>query len=143
MSRADVQLSCVLRLQEPEAGGDLLVYDRGLEACRREVPEDSLGYREDVVSGASSCRVSGLAPGDLVVLNPNRYHRVARIAGRTPRITLGIFAGLFLAERRIVHVGLISQYSARFQPKASLLYRPPNSVNSWCVFPGTGLWYIR
>ncbi len=102
VSGIDHQLSCVLRVQEPEGGGDLIVYGRRWEVGDERFRNVDFGYSPRVTGKAAGCRISGAGSGDLVIINPAYYHRVTTVAGGTPRITLGMFLGFRAGDPRIV-----------------------------------------
>ena len=52
------------------------------------------GYTSNVIT-KESCKISDISKGDLVMINPNYYHQVTKILGETPRITLGMFLGIY------------------------------------------------
>ena len=60
------------------------------------------GYSPRLTESSEFWRISNLNAGDLVIINPSYYHKVTKIAGNTPRITLGMFLGFYRKERKIV-----------------------------------------
>ncbi|MYB47529.1 MAG: hypothetical protein F4W68_02170 [Cenarchaeum sp. SB0661_bin_35] len=102
LSNIDHQLSCVLHIQESEGGGRLLLYDRKWkkdDECFRNI---DFGYSLDLIGDSSAYMAPSINTGDLVIINPFYYHLVTRITGDTPRITLGMFMGLYVQDRKIV-----------------------------------------
>ena len=98
----DYQLSCVLHLQESDAGGELIIYDKQWKKEEERFRNIDFGYSSEVVKDTESCKMSGFSAGDLVIINPNYYHEVTKITGNTPRITLGMFLGFHSKESKIV-----------------------------------------
>ena len=48
------------------------------------------GYSSDVVDGVEHVTIRPI-PGNLVLLNPNYYHKIGSICGTKPRISIGFF----------------------------------------------------
>lgn len=87
------QLSCVVCLQESNAGGTLRIYNK------KWSPEDErfktageLGYQSGVTDSSETCEFSPRS-GDIYLFNPAFYHEIDRVEGDT-RITMGFFFGL-------------------------------------------------
>ena len=102
VSSIDHQLSCVLHLQESESGGGLVLYNRPWKKDDERFRNIDFGYSRSLTESSQSCRAPNLEAGDLVIINPIYYHEVTRITGDTPRITLGMFLGIYSRKRRIV-----------------------------------------
>jgi hypothetical protein len=102
LSDIDYQLSCVLHLQEPEGGGDLIMYNRQWRKEDERFRNIDFGYSSKLIESSRSYKVSNFNAGDLVIMNPNYYHEVTKIAGNTPRITLGMFLGFYRKDCKIV-----------------------------------------
>lgn len=102
VSNIDCQLSCVLHLQESESGGDLVLYNRTWKKGDEQFRNIDFGYSQSLTESSQSCRASNLGAGDLVIINPIYYHEVTRITGDAPRITLGMFLGIYSRKRKIV-----------------------------------------
>ena len=98
----DNQLSCIVHLQEPQSGGEIVIYDKQWSRNDEKLRNIDFGYSQDVVSRAEFCKISNLSAGDLVMINPNYYHKVTQIEGNVSRITLGMFLGLYKKEQKIV-----------------------------------------
>ena len=101
ISKIDQQLSCVLHLQESETGGDVIIYKNQWEKKDEKYRNIDFGYMPNVVS-KEYCKISNIKKGDLVIINPNYYHQVTKIMGETPRITLGMFLGIYNKKHKIV-----------------------------------------
>ena len=101
ISKIDQQLSCVLHLQESETGGDVVIYKNQWEKKDERYRNIDFGYTSNVVT-KESCKISDINKGDLVIINPNYYHQVTKILGETPRITLGMFLGIYNKNKKIV-----------------------------------------
>lgn len=102
VSNIDYQLSCVLHLQESENGGDLVLYNRVWKKGDEQFRNIDFGYSQSLTESSQSCRAPNLGAGDLVIINPIHYHKVTRITGDAPRITLGMFLGIYNQKRKIV-----------------------------------------
>jgi len=93
----NLQLSFFFVLQQPEAGGELTLYDMIWENVNGKEKDDSNDHVIDVdgrridLKDVTSHMFSP-APGDLLIFNGGRiWHRVEDIHGTRPRITLGGF----------------------------------------------------
>ncbi|WP_316505748.1 2OG-Fe(II) oxygenase [Nitrosopumilus sp.] len=102
LSNIDHQLSCVLHLQESESGGNLVMYNKQWKKEDERFRNIDFGYSSRLTESSESCKISKFKAGDLVIMNPRYYHKVTKIAGNTPRITLGMFLGFHRKERKIV-----------------------------------------
>ncbi|HSG84132.1 MAG: hypothetical protein ACE5RS_00675 [Nitrosopumilus sp.] len=98
----DNQISCVIHFQEPQKGGQIVIYKKQWTRSDEKLRNIDFGYSESIVASVEFCKISNLCAGDLVIINPNYYHKVTPIAGNIPRITLGMFLGLYKKENRIV-----------------------------------------
>jgi hypothetical protein len=101
ISKIDQQLSCVLHLQESEKGGDVIIYKNQWNKKDEKYRNIDFGYMSNVVT-KEYCKISNINKGDLVIINPNYYHQVTKILGETPRITLGMFLGIYTKNNKIV-----------------------------------------
>jgi hypothetical protein len=88
------QLSCVVCLQECDAGGELNIYRKPWEPADEvyKIP-GGLGYDLGVVSGTPIHRFRPRT-GDVFLLNPTYYHAIEEVSG-ADRLTLGFFFGFF------------------------------------------------
>lgn len=102
ISNVDTQLSCVLHLQESESGGDLVMYDKQWTKEDEKLRNVDFGYSSHLTKLSNYSVVSNIRAGDLVIINPKYYHKVTKITGSTPRITLGMFLGLYRKDCKIV-----------------------------------------
>ena len=102
ISNIDKQLSCVLHLQKSERGGELTMYNKKWTKKDERNREIMFGYTDKVISNYNKCRICNIEQGDMVIINPNYFHSVSEIRGKTPRITLGVFLGLHLNKMKIV-----------------------------------------
>ncbi|MFZ8907454.1 MAG: hypothetical protein ACO2YR_00830 [Nitrosopumilaceae archaeon] len=93
IANLDGQLSCVLHLQKSEAGGDLIVYRRNWMRSDEKFRKIDFGYSSELTSSEESCKITNIEEGDLVLINPLKYHEVTKIQGPSSRITLGMFLG--------------------------------------------------
>lgn len=96
------QLSCILHIQKPEKGGDLIIYKKNWQKSDEKYRRIDFGYSYDLVSSSRSSKISNLKSGDLVIINPNNYHEVTEISGQISRITLGMFLGFYTKRQEIV-----------------------------------------
>jgi len=90
VSRYKNQLSAILYLQSPQNGGELKIYDK--QWCKDDEFErhPEFGYSTNVVDGVDYTKISPIA-GNLVLLNPNFYHKIESIFGIKHRISIGFF----------------------------------------------------
>ena len=102
LSDIDHQLSCVLHLQESERGGDLVVYNKQWKKNNERFRNIDFGYSSKVIKFSEFCSMSNFDAGDLVIINPNYYHKVTEITGETSRITLGMFLGFYEKNCKVV-----------------------------------------
>jgi len=102
LSKIDNQLSCILHLQESEKGGELIIYDKNWKREDEKFRKIEFGYETKIISESNFCRISNLKAGDLTIINPNYFHQVTEIKGKTPRISLGMFIGIFDKHQQIV-----------------------------------------
>ena len=102
ISKVDSQLSCILHLQESEKGGELVIYDKNWKREDEKFRKIDFGYESKIISESNFCRISNLEAGDLVIINPNYFHQVTKIEGKSSRISLGMFVGIFKKQQQIV-----------------------------------------
>ena len=102
LSNIGKQLSCVLHLQKSESGGELTVYDKQWTKKDEKNREIMFGYTDKVISNCNTCKISNINQGDMVIINPNYFHSVSEITGKTPRVTLGTFLGFYLNKMKVV-----------------------------------------
>ena len=102
LSDIDHQVSCILHIQESESGGDLVMYNRQWKKEDERFRNIDFGYSSSLVDSSEACKMSNFNAGDLVVMNPNYYHKVTEITGDTPRFTLGMFLGFYRKDCKIV-----------------------------------------
>ena len=102
LSKIDSQLSCILHLQESEIGGELVIYDKNWRKEDERFRKIDFGYYPKTIERSDFCKISNLKAGDLVIINPNYFHQVTKIEGKSPRISLGMFVGIFKKQKQIV-----------------------------------------
>lgn len=102
LSDIDCQLSCILHLQESEGGGDLVMYKKQWKKEDERFRNIDFGYSSRLTESSEFCKISNFNAGDLVIMNPNYYHKVTEVTGNTPRITLGTFLGFYGKDCKIV-----------------------------------------
>lgn len=96
-------ISYVVTLQRPVAGGELHVY--GVTPTTPHAPKMPNGFQWDLAAIESRYDQAALAydVGDLFLLASGRcLHRVARVVGPLPRITLGGFLALDKAREQVL-----------------------------------------
>ena len=94
ISKYQNQISCVLHLQAPEKGGELIVYNQAWQKPDEKFRDIGFGYKRDVLN-KEECRDAIIVPnqGDLVVFNPRFFHEIRPVKGVTKRLTFGYFIG--------------------------------------------------
>ncbi len=102
LSNVDNQLSCIVHLQESEKGGDLVIYNKQWKKEDEKYRDINFGYSSDLITSTKSCKISNFKIGDLVIINPSYYHEVTKIKGETPRITLGMFLGIYRKKLEMI-----------------------------------------
>ena len=86
------QLSAVLHLQSPEFGGKLSIFDKFWTRSDEKYRKPEFGYSNNVIKKAFQTSIP-CNQGDLVLINPKKYHSVNAVKGKLVRITLGFFFG--------------------------------------------------
>ena len=86
------QLSAVLHLQSAEFGGKLSIFDKFWTRSDEKYRKPEFGYSNNVIKKAFQTSIP-CNQGDLVLINPKKYHSVNAVKGRLTRITLGFFFG--------------------------------------------------
>lgn len=102
LSSITQQLSCILHIQKPENGGDLIIYKKNWQKSDEKYRHIDFGYDSELVSSSEFSKISNLRAGDLVIINPNNYHEVTMISGKLSRITLGMFLGFYTTKQEII-----------------------------------------
>ena len=92
VSELSGQLSAVLHLQSAELGGALSIFDKFWVKADEKYRKPVFGYSKQVIKKASQTSIS-CNQGDLVVINPKKYHSVNSVKGKLTRITFGFFFG--------------------------------------------------
>ena len=92
VSKLSDQMSAVLHLQTCESGGELVIYDKFWNTNDERFRNKEFGYTDDIVNHAHMSKIVA-RQGDLVIINPNKYHSVNIVKGKIKRITLGFFFG--------------------------------------------------
>ena len=90
VSKYKNQLSAILYLQSPQNGGELKIYDK--QWCKDDESQrhPEFGYLTNVVDGVDYTTISPTV-GNLVLLNPNFYHKIESVFGTKHRISIGFF----------------------------------------------------
>ena len=90
VSKYQNQLSAILYLQSPQNGGELKIYDK--QWCKDDESQrhPDFGYSTNVVDGVDYTTIFPVV-GNLVLLNPNFYHKIESVFGTKHRISMGFF----------------------------------------------------
>lgn len=99
VANLETQFSCIACIQECDAGGELINYNKTWESSdeKHKIP-NGLGYDSAVVSGYSDF-IFKPQTGDVYVINPTFYHEINQVKG-IERITMGFFFGSFDTEMK-------------------------------------------
>ena len=92
VSELSGQLSAVLHLQSAESGGTLSIFDKFWVKADEKYRKPVFGYSKEVIKKAPQTSIL-CRQGDLVVINPKKYHSVNSVRGKLTRITFGFFFG--------------------------------------------------
>ncbi|MBS0365171.1 MAG: hypothetical protein JSR67_05015 [Proteobacteria bacterium] len=95
--------SMVVTLLPPQSGGELIVY--GVTASTPDAPKRPNGFQYDLeaIEERYDRKAFTFDTGDLFILAAGRcLHRVARVAGDLPRITMGAFIALTQPRDRVL-----------------------------------------
>tara|TARA_B100000029_G_scaffold354833_1_gene347639 strand:+ start:289 stop:1044 length:756 start_codon:yes stop_codon:yes gene_type:complete len=84
------QLSAILYLQSPQSGGELKIYNKQWSKNDEFLRQPDFGYSSDVVNDVNYTTISPIS-GNLVLLNPNYYHKIESVLGTKDRISIGFF----------------------------------------------------
>jgi len=95
-------LSCVIMLQAPEAGGELVIHgltdDDPVPRLPNYLPDG------EVIKARYHSHKVKMTAGDVLVFSAGRfYHHVAAVIGAQPRITLGAFLTLDREHRKVIY----------------------------------------
>ena len=92
------QLSFDLPFQSPDKGGELQIFHQKWNEKDERFRRIDFGYYDDVIiPGTESVKIRP-SKGDLIIINPNLYHRIQPVLGEKLRITLNMFGG-FLPDK--------------------------------------------
>ena len=92
VSELSGQLSATLHLQSAESGGTLCIFDKFWTKADEKHRKPVFGYSKKAIKKVSQTLIS-CNQGDLVLINPKKYHSVNAIKGKLTRITFGFFFG--------------------------------------------------
>ena len=70
------QLSCVLHLQAPLNGGNLVIYKQKWEKSDEKFRKIDFGYTKDVLKEGIESITIEAKQGDLVIFNPRLFHEI-------------------------------------------------------------------
>ena len=90
VSKYKNQLSAILYLQSPHLGGELTIYDKQWSRYDERMRQPDFGYSSDLINDVPHTTISPLA-GNLILFNPNFYHRIECVHGIKPRVSVGFF----------------------------------------------------
>ncbi|MBI4473549.1 MAG: 2OG-Fe(II) oxygenase [Acidobacteria bacterium] len=96
-------VSFFVTLQQPERGGDLVVYS--LRSDSPDQPALPTGQWDvAAIAQKNTSRIFTTQPGDLILLASGRcFHRVERVAGTRSRVTLGGFLAFDKNRTRVLY----------------------------------------
>ena len=92
VSELSGQLSAILHLQSAESGGTLSIFDKFWTKADEKHRKPVFGYSKKAIKNTPQTSIS-CNQGDLVLINPKKYHSVNAIKGKLTRITFGFFFG--------------------------------------------------
>ena len=92
VSKLSDQMSAVLHLQSSELGGALVIFDKFWNCHDECFRNQDFGYSDKIIKKISWSSIS-CNQGDLVIINPKKYHLINMVRGKLKRITLGFFLG--------------------------------------------------
>lgn len=92
ISRHENQLSCVLFLQNPTKGGELVIHNKKWEKPDEKFRAIDFGYSREVIKEVSYEKILP-QKGDLIIFNPRFFHEILPTIGKTNRVTFGFFIG--------------------------------------------------
>ncbi|KAF6242910.1 hypothetical protein C6988_07005 [Nitrosopumilus sp. b1] len=102
VSNLKSQLSFVLPFQSPDKGGELQLFHQRWKEKDEKFRRVDFGYYDEVImQNVESVKISP-TKGDLMVINPNLYHRIQPVVGEKLRITLNMFAGFLPNKNEIL-----------------------------------------
>ena len=109
ISKYQNQISCVLHLQTPEKGGELIVYKQRWQKLDEKFREIGFGYKRNVLN-VSENAVIVPNQGDLMIFNPKFFHEILPTKGGTKRLTFGYFYWIFWFRKlgRIMVIVVVS-----------------------------------
>lgn len=92
VSKLSGQISAILHLQSSELGGELVIFDKFWNCHDECFRNQDFGYSDKIIKKISWSSIS-CNQGDLVIINPKKYHLINMVRGKLKRITLGFFLG--------------------------------------------------
>ncbi len=92
ISRHENQLSCVLYLDSPKSGGELVIHKQKWVKSDEKFRDIEFGYRREVLKSSESVRIVP-KQGDLIIFNPRFFHEILPTIGKSKRLTYGYFVG--------------------------------------------------
>lgn len=95
IAKINGQLSCVIHIQESKKGGKLVIYDKQWSRKDERFRDIDFGYTSSVIEDTNYIKLNDIMNGDAVIINTNFYHRITRIQGNNPRISVGMFMGIY------------------------------------------------
>ncbi|RDJ31290.1 MAG: 2OG-Fe(II) oxygenase [Crenarchaeota archaeon] len=96
------QISFVLPFQSSDKGGELQVFHQKWEKTDERFRKIDFGYYDRVIKpNTGSVKIKPIK-GDLIIINPNFYHRIQPVSGKKTRITLNMFGGFLPGKNEIL-----------------------------------------
>ena len=92
VSNFENQISLILPLQKSD-GGALELFQQEWKITDEQYRDPQFGYVDDVILKNTHKEIFHHDVGDLIMINPKNFHRVQRVTGSHPRITMGMFFG--------------------------------------------------
>ncbi len=92
ISRHKNQISCVIYLQNPSKGGELVIHKQQWEKADEKFRAIDFGYSRQVLKETTHEKILP-RKGDMIIFNPRFFHEILPTIGRDKRVTFGFFVG--------------------------------------------------
>ena len=102
VSKLENQVSFVLPFQSSSKGGELEIFHQSWEPKDEKFRRIDFGYYDDVIMPNTESVSIKPTKGDLIIINPNFYHRIKPVLGGRLRITLNMFGGFIPGKNEIL-----------------------------------------
>ena len=96
------QISFVLPFQSPDKGGELQLFHQKWKEEDERFRRIDFGYYDEVIMPSTESINIKPTKGDLIIINPNLYHRIQPVIGEKLRITLNMFGGFLPGKNEIL-----------------------------------------